>query len=183
MSSAAERRSRHNVFTLTGALLASFAVVLVVVILAIRPEPATRPEVDWREVHASAPGATQLVNPDFTATDGDWWSNRAEFTDGANAQWILGFVTPSAEYVSIEQFFGTVPPEVTDVLDDVTGVPRTIAGATWIVFDRTTLETPGNYAIVLELELPSGGTLIVSGTADESEIFLAAERALSSVKG
>lgn len=183
MSAARERRNRSNVYTLTGALLASFAVVLVVVILAIRPEPSTRPEVDWHEIHASAPNATVLVDPVFTEADGDWWANRAEYLGGANAEWVIGLVTPLAEYVSLEQFLGTVSPDIAELLDDVEGQPRTIAGSTWTEFDRSALETPGNYELVLELKLPEGGTLIVSGTAAESELFLAAERALASVKG
>lgn len=183
MSAARERRNRQNVYTLTGALLASFAVVLVVVILAIRPEPNTRPEVDWNEVHASTPNSELLVNPTFTSADGDWWANRAGYLGGANAEWVIGLVTPRGEYVSVEQFVGTVSPDVADLLDDVDGQPRTIAGSTWTEFDRSTLETPGNYELVLELKLPAGGTLIVSGTAEETELFLAAERAVASVKG
>lgn len=183
MSSASDRRNRHNLYTLTGALLASFAVVLVVVILAIRPEPSTRPEVDWNGVHASAPNASQLVNPAFTEQDGDWWSNRAEYIGGPDAQWILGFVTPSGEFVSIKQFAGSVPVDVAELLDDVDGRTRTIAGTTWTVYDRSALENPGNDVVVFEQTLLSGDTLIVSGTAADAELVLAAERALDSVKG
>jgi hypothetical protein len=183
VSAAQERRNRSNLYTLSGALLASFAVVLVIVILAIRPDPMTRAEVDWSDVHASAPNPQTLVNPQFTETDGDWWSNRAEYIGGDNVEWYIGLVSPSGEFVSIEQFAGTVPPELLDVLDDAEPVTMTIAGYSASVVDRSTLKEPGNYELVYQFPLASGGSLIVSGTADETEMELVAQRAIESLKG
>lgn len=183
MSAAQERRNRSNLYTLSGALLASFAVVLVIVILAIRPDPMTRAEVDWSDVHASAPNPQTLVNPQFTDADGDWWSNRAEYIGGGNVEWYIGLVSPSGEFVSIEQFAGTVPPELLDVLDDADPVTMTIAGSSATVVDRSTLKDPGNYERIYEFSISGGGSLIVSGTADRTEMELVAQRALESLKG
>lgn len=183
MSAAQERRNRSNLYTLSGALLASFAVVLVVVILAIRPDPVTRAEVDWSEVHASAPNAQSLVNPAFTAADGDWWSNRAEYIGGDTVEWYIGFVTPAGEFVSIEQFTVAVPPELLDLLDDAEPVAMTIAGVPATVVDRSMLKDPGNYERIYEFSISGGGSLIVSGTADQTEMELVAQRALESLKG
>lgn len=183
MSSARERRNRSNLFTLTGALLASFSIVLVLVILAVRPEPSTRPEIDWHDVHASAPNSSTLVDPSFTATDGDWWANRAEFVGGTNTEWYIGLVTPANEFVSLTQFVGEPSAELAELLDDAEPTATSVSGFTAVVIDRSTLDSPGNYERVYQIELPSGGTLIVSGTADPDEMELAARRAIESVKG
>lgn len=183
MSAARERRNRSNLYTLSGALLASFAVVFVVVILAIRPDPLTRAEIDWSDVHASAPNPQSLVNPDFTAADGDWWSNRAEYIGGDAVEWYIGFITPSGEFVSVEQFAGTVPPEILDFLDDAEPSRTTVAGVPGSVVDRSMLKDPGNYELIYEFSISGGGSIIVSGTADETEMELVAQRALESLKG
>lgn len=183
VSSARERRNRSNLYTLTGALLASFAIVLVVVILGIRPDPTTRAEIDWHDVHASAPNSAELVDPTFTTADGDWWANRAEFLDGADATWYVGLVSPRGEFVSLEQFDGSIAVDLTEMLDDAEPAPATISGLTGSVIDRSTREAPGNYERIYQFELPSGGTLIVSGTADPDEMELAAQRAIESLKG
>lgn len=183
VSAAQERRNRSNLYTLSGALLASFAVVFVVVILAIRPDPLTRAEIDWSDVHASAPNPQSLVNPDFTAADGDWWSNRAEYIGGDSVEWYIGLVTPKGEFVSIEQFAGTVPPELLDFLDDAEPSRTMVAGVPVSVVDRSMLKDPGNYELIYEFSFPGGGSLIVSGTADEIEMELVAQRALESLGG
>ena len=183
MSAAQERRNRSNLYTLSGALLASFAVVFVIVILAVRPDPMTRAEVDWSDVHASAPNPQSLVNPEFSAADGDWWSNRAEYIGGDSIEWYIGLVTPSGEFVSIEQFLGTVPPELLDVLDDAEPVRMTVAGFSATVVDRSGMKDPGNYERIYEFSMSGGGSLIVSGTADQTEMELVAQRALQSLKG
>ena len=183
MSAAQERRNRSNLYTLLGALLASFAVVLIIVILAIRPDPMTRAEVDWSDVHSSAPNPQTLVNPQFTDADGDWWSNRAEYIGGDSIEWYIGLVTPSGEFVSIEQFLGTVPPELLDILDDNEPVKLMVAGSPASVVDRSMLKNPGNYERVYEFSMSGGGSLIVSGTADQTEMELVAQRALESLKG
>ncbi len=181
MSSAQERRNRQNVFTLTGALLASLGVVLVIVLISIRPNPTSRAEVDWRSVHNDAPNSALLVSPEFAASDGDWWANRADYRAGQNPEWYIGFVTPTNGFVVVHEFLADVSPEVAEVLDDVTASPIVIDGSTWTLYDRSALDNPGNYRTVYETALPQGGILIVSGTADVSEIELVASLALESV--
>jgi hypothetical protein len=60
-------------------------------------------------------------------------------------------------------------------------LPVVIDGSTWTHYDRSALETPGNYRNVYQITLPSGGILIVSGTANVNEIELVASLALDSV--
>ena len=90
-------------------------------------------------------------------------------------------ITPTNGYVAIHQFTNGVSPEVAEVLDDVSASPVVINNLTWTRYDRSALESPGNYRNVYEITLPQGGILIVSGTADESEFELVASLALESV--
>jgi len=181
VSSAQERRNRQNVFTLIGALLASFGVVLVVVLISIRPTPTSRAEVDWSAVHNNAPNSVLLVDPEFSSSDGDWWSNRADYRAGDNPEWYIGFVSPTNGFVVVHEFLAEVSPEVAEVLDDSPASPVDIGGSTWTHYDRSALDNPGNYPNVYEITLPHGGILIVSGTAIENEIKLVARLALESV--
>ena len=183
MSSAQERRNRQNVFTLAGALLASLGIVLAVVLLTVRPDPATRPEVDWHDVRASAPNSHYLVDPTFTSADGDWWANRAEYVSGDNPEWYIGLISPSGGFVSVEQFVGEIDPSVGETLDDVDGKHVTLDAVVWTTYDRSGMDDPGNRSLVYETTLPTGGTLIVSGTADAREIELVAAKAFASLKG
>jgi len=181
VSSAQERRNRQNIFTLIGALLASLGIVLVVVLISIRPEPTSRAEIDWHVVHNDTPNPVLLVDPVFAESDGDWWANRADYSPGQNPEWYIGLITPTNGFVAIHQFANGVSPEVAEVLDDVTASPVVINNSTWTRYDRSALESPGNYRNVYEIPLPQGGILIVSGTADESEFELVASLALKSV--
>ena len=83
----------------------------------------------------------------------------------------------------MEQFLGDTDPTVGDALDDVAGESVTVDGIVWTVYDRTGMEDPGNRSLIYEIALPSGGSLIVSGTADASDIELVASRSFTSLKG
>lgn len=183
MTSASSRRNRQNALTLVGALIASLAIVLAIVLITVRPEIDGVARVDWHEVHAAAPNAATLVNPSFTKSDGDWWSNRAEYSAGANPEWYIGFVTPDGAFVSVHQFLGNIAPDLAAEFDDAPVSTASVAGIEWQVIDRSGLDDPGNDRIIYLAPLPTGGSLIVSGTADATVLELVAERAFSSVKG
>jgi hypothetical protein len=184
VSSARQGRSRQSTYTLIGALGASLAIVLVIVLVTVRPANTERAEVDWHAVHDGMPSAAQFVDPEFTAADGDWWSNRAELTGGTSPEWYIGLVTPTAGFVVIEQFTGDPSPEIASELDDVTPTTATVAGYSWAVFDRTTVKDPGNRVVIYLLSgVGENGSLMVSGSATVDEIELAATRAVESLGG
>lgn len=184
MSSARQGRARQSTLTLIGALAASFAIVLVVVLLTVRPANTDRGDVDWSAVWSSTDSRVTLVNPDFTDADGDWWSNRAEFVSGDFPEWYIGFVSPTNGFVAVEQFTGDPAPEISSQLNDVTPTIETVAGLTWAVFDRTGVEDPGNREIIYLLTgLSENGSLMVSGSATLDEIELVATRAVESLGG
>lgn len=184
MSSARQGRARQSTLTLIGALGASLAIVFIVVLVTIRPANTDRGDVDWNAVWLTTEPGLGLVNPDFTESDGDWWSNRAELVGGDYPEWYIGFVTPTEGFVVVEQFQGEPSPEIAAQLDDVTPTTATVAGFTWAVFDRSTVENPGNREkIYLLTGLAAGGSLMVSGSAPDAEIELAATRAVESLGG
>lgn len=184
MSSAREGRARQSALTLIGALAASLGIVAVIVWLTIRPANLDRADVDWHQVTSDAQFPVAIADPAFTESDGDWWSNRADVSTGDYPQLYIGFVTPSGGYVAVEQFVDSLPPEVLAELDDVTPQPITIDGTVWTVFDRSTVDDPGNRVLVYLLaDIATGGTLMVSGSAPSSEIELVAVKSLTSIGG
>lgn len=184
MSSAREGRARQSTLTLLGALGASLAIVTVMVWITIRPANLDRGDVDWHQVASETISQVPLADPTFSADEGDWWSNRAETIGGDYTEWYVGLITPTGGFVAIEQFFANIPPDVQSELDDVTPVPATVDGTVWTMFDRSAVDDPGNRVIIYLLtDRPSGGSLMVSGSAPATEIELVAARALESLGG
>jgi hypothetical protein len=184
VSTARQGRARQSTLTLIGALGATLAIVAVIVLITVRPANTDRADVDWHAVHDSVPSASLYVDPEFTTADGDWWSNRAEYIGGDYAEWYIGFVTPTNGFVAIEQFGGDPSPEMAAELDDVAPTSKMVGGMSWTVFDRTTVENPGNRVMIYLLTgMTENGNLMVSGSAPIEEIELAATRALESIGG
>ncbi len=183
MSTARDRRNRQNALTLVGALIASLAIVLTIVLITVRPESDGIARIDWHQIHDDAPNSVSLVDPVFTAADGEWWANRAEYIAGDNPEWYIGFITPDGAYVAVRQFTGNINADLANEFDDAPASVATVAGVEWQVIDRTELDDPGNDRLIYVAPLPAGGSLIVSGTADAGTIELVAERAFDSVKG
>ena len=183
MTSARQGRARQSTLTLIGALGASFAIVFLVFFVTVRPANLDRGDVDWNTVWATTDPSLNLVNPRFTVDDGDWWSNRAEFVGGDVPVWYIGFVTPSQGFVAIEQFRGEPPQDLADDLADVSPTTTTIGGRTWAVFDRSSVDNPGNREVLYLLaDQEDVGTLVVSGNAPTEEITLVATRAVESIE-
>ena len=95
MSDARSRRNRQNTLTLIGALGASLAIVLLLVLVTVRPTNLDRNEVDWGSVWTTVAENEALANPEFVESDGDWWSNRAELIGGQYPVWYIGFISPT----------------------------------------------------------------------------------------
>lgn len=184
VSTARQGRARQTTLTLIGALGATLAIVVIIFLITVRPTNTERADVDWHAVHASIPVAGAFVDPTFISSDGDWWSNRAEYVADDYPEWYIGFVTPSNGFVAVEQFTGDPSPDIAAELDDVTPRAATIEGSQWAIFDRTSVENPGNREVIYLLTgLPDNGSLMVSGSASHDELELVATRALESLKG
>ncbi|MGR2751263.1 DUF4245 domain-containing protein [Agromyces arachidis] len=169
---AARRRQRQTVRNLVGSLLASLAVVAIIVLLVPRSDGPIERDIDVPSVAAQAQvGIEQpLAVPDLPE---GWRSNAAELrddrADGVTA-WYAGYLTPSDEYVGMYQGLAANPTWTADLLANTiaTGV-TTIDGVEWTVYDnRESAADVGNarYALIAEA---GDSTFVLLGTAPTAE--------------
>lgn len=169
---AVRRRQRQTVRNLVGSLLASLAVVAVIVLLVPRSDRPIERNIDVPTVAAQAQVGIeqQLAVPELPE---GWRSNAAELrdnrADGITA-WYAGYLTPSDEYAGMYQGLGANPTWTADLLANTiaTGV-TTIDGVEWTVYDnRETTAEVGNarYGLVTEA---GDSTFVLLGTAPPAE--------------
>lgn len=169
---AARRRQRQTVKNLVGSLLASLAVVAVIVLLVPRSDAPIERNIDVPAVAAQAQAGIEQELAVPRLPDG-WRSNAAELrdnrADGITA-WYAGYLTPSDEYAGMYQGLGANPTWTADLLANTiaTGV-TTIDGVEWTVYDnRETTAEVGNarYGLVTEA---GESTFVLLGTAAPEE--------------
>lgn len=169
---AVKRRQRQTVKNLVGSLVASLAVVAVIVLLVPRSDEPIERDIDVPAVAAQAQVGIeqQLAVPELPE---GWRSNAAELrdnrADGVTA-WYAGYLTPSDEYAGMYQGLGANPTWTADLLANTiaTGV-TTIDGVEWTVYDnRETTAEVGNarYGLVTEA---GDSTFVLLGTASPAE--------------
>jgi hypothetical protein len=169
---AVKRRQRQTVKNLVGSLLASLAVVAVIVLLVPRSDQPIERDIDVPTVAGQAQVGIeqQLAVPRLPE---GWRSNAAELrdsrADGITA-WYAGYLTPSDEYAGMYQGLGANPTWTADLLANTiaTGV-TTIDGVEWTVYDnRETTAEVGNarYGLVTEA---GESTFVLLGTAAPEE--------------
>ena len=166
-SSRAERSRNQTPLAFVGAILASLAIVAVLVAVVVRPDP---PEdfllVDYARVASEAQPAMdgELVVP--VLPDG-WRANRAEIdtgtSDGVDA-WRIGFLTPGGQYIGFSQGLDPNPSWTAEELDGSRSTGTALFGdREWTVYDQRDADDPGNlaYALVTEAD---GTTIVLAGT-------------------
>ncbi|GAA4052413.1 DUF4245 family protein [Agromyces indicus] len=169
---AVRRRQRQTVRNLVGSLLASLAVVAVIVLLVPRSDVPIERDIDVPAVAAQAQAGIepQLAVPELPE---GWRSNAAELrdnrADGVTA-WYAGYLTPSDEYAGMYQGLDANPTWTADLLANTiaTGV-TTIDEVEWTVYDnRETTAEVGNarYGLVTEA---GDSTFVLLGTASPEE--------------
>ena len=169
----ANHRNRQTVNNLVYSLLATLALVIVIVLIVPRGNPsATKPAVDYPAIAQQAQGSEPdaLLVPKLPA---DWKSNNAELrtkTSDKVDSWYVGFVTPKQQFIGMTQGFGANDSWVSDQVNKsmIKGT-RSIDGVTWDVYDnRTSSSDDGNVAYALVTK-SGDSTVIVFGTADNAE--------------
>jgi hypothetical protein len=164
-----KHRSNQTMLNLVAALIVSLGVVVLIVLVVVRPDGGSPDPVDYRAAAALAQGAVDvpLAVPDLPAT---WRANRAELetagSDGVTS-WRIGFVTPSDQYLALDQGIAANPTWASALLDGAhTTGTTTIAGIEWQVYDR-------RYALVAEVGSDDDvSTVVLSGTASDTEFEL-----------
>jgi hypothetical protein len=174
-------RSRQTVNNLVYSLLATVAVVVVIVLLVPRGQPTVYQNIDYATYAAQAQGSEPdpLVSPKLPS---GWKSNsaslRTKTADGIDS-WYIGLITPNQQYVGVTQGFKANPTWLSaQVNQSLSTGTTTIDGVTWDIYDnRNSGANNGNVAYALTTA--SGvSTYVVFGTATPAEIQVVA-RALT----
>jgi hypothetical protein len=167
-------RANQTLLNLVIALIASLAIVLFLVVVVVRPDPGPREPVDYATIASEAqPGATEtLLVP---ALPPEWTANAARFgTVREVPTWYVGFITPSEQFIALNQGLDANVTWASAVLEDAqeTGT-TTIDGIEWAVYDQRDSDSPGNFAYSMSAEVDES-TVILHGTAPTSEFELLA---------
>ncbi len=181
-------RNNQSVLNLVIALAASLLVVFVIVIFVVRPDQGGAPlTVDWRSVgqNAQQTVSTPLAVPTLPKT---WSANRAEFEDSSSASdgianWQIGFLTPSTQYIGLTQGISANASWVSTQLSDKKPTGSTqLGGVTWQVYDHRTDEQPGNLAYALVTSI-GNSTIVLAGTGSTPEFDTLATEIAGELQG
>ena len=178
----ANHRSRQTVNNLVYSLIATVALVAVIIIAVPRGNPtSSTPPVDYATIAQEAQGTQpdRLLVPKLPS---GWKANSAELrtktADGVDA-WYIGLLTPKGQYIGITQGFEANDSWVADQVNrSRIGGTREIDAVRWDVYDnRKSGADAGN--VVYALTTKAGkSSVIVFGTADDDE-FRAVASALA----
>ena len=169
----ANHRNRQTVNNLVYSLIATVALVAVIVLIVPRGNPtASAPPVDYAAVAQQAQGSEpdRLLVPELPS---GWKSNSAELrtktSDNVDA-WYIGLLTPKGQYIGMVQGFGANDSWVADQVNRtrIAGT-RDIGGVKWDVYDnRAAGSDAGNVAYAL-VTTAGKSTVVVFGTASDDE--------------
>lgn len=163
------RRANQTLFNLIVATVASLLIVLFLVVVVVRPDSATTTPVDYRAVAADAQSSTSepLIAPILPA---GWYANDAEIATTAGVlNWYVGLITPSTQFIAINQGIDANPTWLAGILGDHAATGKTvIGGISWTVYDHRTAKNPGNLAYALSGTLGSS-TVVLHGTASDDD--------------
>jgi hypothetical protein len=98
-----KHRANQNLRNLIWSLLATLIVVLVLVLVVVRPDPAPVAAIDYRAVagQAQVDSTATLAAPPL---DSSWSANAAEIRTAADITvWYIGFITPSRQFIAMNQ--------------------------------------------------------------------------------
>ena len=167
-------RSNQTLLNLVVALIASLGIVLFLVVVVVRPDSATRPAIDYVAVAADAQGATSepLIVP---ALPDGWTANDARLeTKSGVLDWYVGFLTPSVQFIALEQGVDGNPTWLATILESAQPTGTTsIDGLDWSIYDRRDVKDPGNFAYSMSTT-SAGSTIVLHGTAPTAEFELLA---------
>ena len=173
------RQQRSNLRNLVGSLIASLAIVALLIFIIPRPGGNQVPPVEWKEVAASsqssAPGP--LFVPEL---DDTWRGNRADIRDsGGVIEWTIGLIGSGDEFVQVVQGFNAGPAWVSSQVrgrgaDGETSLGVGAEQVTWTIFDRSGVTDPGNrvWSVAAPTET---GWVVVTGLTQASVFLVASD--------
>jgi hypothetical protein len=179
-AAARERRAKQTVNNLVYSLLATAAVVLVMVLVTPRPNTSLIKHVDYQQIakDASAQSGLPIVSPAMISKG--WFSNAARWNTGSSDKvdnWYVGFVGPQNQYIGLTQAFKSNPTWVAVQLtgDTAAGAVK-IGGYTWTVWKALNPSSPRlskDYALVTDIAVGDHtDQVLIYGTAPRKELVL-----------
>ena len=164
-----QRREGKTFLNLIIALVASLAVVAVIVLVVVRPDAAPPAPVDYRTIASEANAPVPLAAPTLPVA---WTSNSAVYnatpTDGV-ASWYVGFITPQEQFIGLRQGIDANPTWLAQQLAGTASTGSTVInGITWSVYDRRGAKDVGNNAYALST-VGKKSTFVLFGTASDAE--------------
>lgn len=175
-------RARQTVNNLVYALIATLAIVAVIVLIVPRSTPTEQTHVDYAKVAAQGQGTEpdRLVTPNLPK---QWTSNSAELKTGSADKidaWYIGLITPAEQYIGLTQGFKANDTWLANLLENTAGTGSvTIDGIAWTVYDnRHSSRDVGNVEYALSTQA-GDSTFVLLGTAKTAE-FDAVARAMAS---
>lgn len=170
------RRQNNTLFNLVIALLASLAVVAIIVLVVVRPDAGPREPVDYRSIAVQASASVTLAAPDLSS---DWRANSAIYSGGPAdgvANWYVGFVTPDEQFIALHQGIDANPTWLANELAGMKATgSTTIDGIEWTVYDRRGAKDVGNRAYALST-VGAQSTYVLYGTASDVEFTTLAKK-------
>lgn len=173
-------RSRKTVSNLVYALLATLALVLIIVLVVPRSDTSLLPDVDYHSAAAHAQEARDEVILDPVLPEG-WTSNSATLSvvdEPSISDWYIGLLTPDEQFIGIRQGFDAnatwQAQQLEGALADTT---VTIDDVTWTVYDNRDAQgpdDPGNIEYALATEAGTS-TILIYGTATVDDFHTVAE--------
>ena len=169
-----KHRASQTVTNLIWALVASLAVLLLAVLVVVRPDPPAAEPIDYQAVGAGLESSvsTTLAAPELPR---GFTANKAELrTVGGVRTWYVGFVTPSDQFIALNQGVDANPTWLANLLspDDRPNLEasgdETLASTTWTLYDNREGEDAGNYAYAMSAGFPDSD-VVLHGTADANE--------------
>ena len=169
----ANHRNRQTVNNLVYSLIATVALVAVIVLVVPRGNPtATAPAVDYAAVAAQGQGSEpdRLLVPKLPS---GWTSNNAELrtktADGVDS-WYVGLLTPKKQFIGITQGFKANESWTSEQVNrSMIKGTRTIDGVTWDLYDnRTSSSDSGNVEYAMATTA-GHSSIVVFGTAADDE--------------
>ncbi len=175
-----QHRANQTLRNLVWSLLATLAVVAVLVFVVVRPDPAKVDPVDYVTVAAQAQGDIPVPLAAPTLPSG-WTANEAELrTVKGVTSWYIGFLTPSGDFIAFTEGIDANPTWTDDILEGRAPSGSISIVQNWVLYDHRTDKDPGNVAYGLVSDV-NGAVLVLNGTASNDDFAVLAREVLRSM--
>jgi len=166
----AQRRANQTVRNLILSMLATLAVVLLIVLGVPRDDTNRIASVDYLQIAQEAQ-PTQSESILAPAIPDDWWSNsaRLETSFGVDT-WYVGFVTSENQYIGLSQAFETNPSwEALTLQGNWLQAEVELDGKTWEIWPTLSPSSPPGTKEYAMLHRFGNSAVVIYGTATEED--------------